>query len=112
MAKRILVALSLAFLMGTGCKKDRLSGDNYSLHVIPPATTASVGVSETFTVEALIPSGAFGPEADWTISDNTVTNEAFPLFGTSISVTFNQTGLYTLTATYEDRTATTQVRVQ
>lgn len=103
--------------MMAGCKKDRLSSNTYTFQVTPPATSIHQGVAKTFTAEGVADNGAFGADAEWTITPPTANTSPspFPLYGASVTVTFLDSTpgglMHTLTATYEDKSATTQVLV-
>ena len=115
MAKKVLIAFLFLPLLVLGCKKkDRLSSNTYSLSVVPPATTAVINVPKTFTVEGRAPGGNVVTDPEWTIfpsSGATVITPTLPLFGPSITLNFSAVGFYVLTATFEDKTASTQVRI-
>ncbi len=102
-------------LFWAGCKKkDRLASDTYTLAIVPAAATMVINIPKTFVVEGQAPGGNVDTDPEWTISPSSgadAVDPDFPLFGNTVTLTFDTPGFYVLTAHFNDKTASTQIRI-
>jgi hypothetical protein len=103
----------IAMVMGMGAckKKDRLAQDTYAFRISPPAKKMLITDVSTFTLVAASASGSIATDPTWIVNPGNTTAPLNTSVGNVVLFTPPSFGDFTITATFDGRTASAQVDV-